>query len=587
MPLSRWWVRLGAAMLGALPLLVGLSEGTPIWPVLALLAALMVGSAAVGVVRPVLFVGLAAMLARWGDVPTGWIVAWGGAAVAVLMAQATDRWPERWIAQDPATARRSDRAWIGRHVVRWLPLVAILVFLLPALVDGLGRPSVELADGDGEGDTASPYWGFSDQLDTSARGELGDQEMMRVWADRPDFWRGQTFDRWDGRFWTASDTTTVRLEAENPMHPLPGVGDVAVSALSEPTVSSSQTYELVGAGTDVVFAAYRPVELISSQWSWSRVEDGSIVSDWMPAGSVYEVQSERVAVTPDLLRRQDPTAAELPSVMAARFLDEGAVTDRVRALAEEITADAPTTYDKVRSLEAWMSENIEYTRDIPVPPSGADAIEQLLFVDKAGFCEQIGTALTMMLRSLGVPSRLAVGYVTGEQVGDDEYLVRAEDAHAWVEIWFPGLGWQEFDPTASVPLAGEASANEVGVPWLEIAIAAAVLALVVGAQWWWRRHRARRDDSGGDAEFMPRPPSMLTTALVDEGARRGVERRSTETVGELAHRVVAETKGDERFVSVAELATRASFGPAPLDPEDEQGALDVIADLAREEPIPS
>lgn len=57
MPLSRWWVRLGAAMLGALPLLVGLPEGTPIWPVLALVAALMVGSAAVGVVRPVLFVG--------------------------------------------------------------------------------------------------------------------------------------------------------------------------------------------------------------------------------------------------------------------------------------------------------------------------------------------------------------------------------------------------------------------------------------------------------------------------------------------------------------------------------------------------
>jgi transglutaminase-like putative cysteine protease len=466
-------------------------------------------------------------------------------------------------------------------------LVVILTLLIPALVDGLGRPGTELTEGGGEGDVASPYWGFSDRMDTSARGELGDQEMMRVWADRPDFWRGQTFDRWDGRYWTASDTTTVRLEAQNPMRPVPGVGDVGVSTVSEATVSSSQTYELVGAGTDVVFAAYRPVELVSPQWSWSRISDGSILSDWMPAGSVYRVESERIAVTPDLLRQHDPAAADLAPVMADRFLDDGAVTDRVRALAQEITADAPSTYDKIRGLEAWMGENIEYTRDIPVPPEGADAVEQLLFVDRAGFCEQIGTALTMMMRSLGVPSRLAVGYVTGEQVGDDEYLVRAEDAHAWVEIWFPGLGWQGFDPTASVPLAGESSANDIGIPWKAIGVAALALALIVGAQWWWRRRQARRDELDIGSDGPQRPPSILTTALTDEGARRGVERRSDETVQELAQRVVAEARGDDRFVRVAELATRASYGPVPIAPEDERQALDVIADLGREELVPS
>ncbi len=527
------------------------------------------------------------MLARWGQLPLGWTVAWGVGALAVLMVHGATRWPGRWPAQDTNAALLADRAWIGRHLVRWVPVLLILALLLPALIGGLDRPPAQLADGDGDGDgRASPYWGFSDRMDTSTRGELGDQEVLRVWADRPDFWRGQTFDRWDGRYWTVSATTTVPLGDDSPMIPLPGEGDVGVTATSLPVVRSSQTYELVWAGTDVVFAAYRPVELVSTQRSRSRIADGSIVSEWMPAGSVYQVESERVAVTPDLLRRPRSRCGDQPPIISQRFLDDSAVTDRVRALTEEITAGSATTYDKIRSLEAWMSENIEYTRDIPVPPEGADAIEQLLFVDRAGFCEQIGTALTMMMRSLGVPSRLAVGYVTGEKVGDDEYLVRAEDAHAWVEIWFPDLGWQGFDPTASVPLAGETSANEVGIPWTEIGLAAGALVLIVLGQWWWRRRRARND--GEDVAAAPaRRPSTLTTALVEEGIRRGVERQPSETVQELARRVVVESKGDDRFVRVAELATRASYGKEPIAQEDEQQGLAVVAELSREDPVPT
>ena len=583
LPFSRWWIRLATAVLGVFPLVFDLPEGSQVWPGAVLVGGFLVGLAALGSVRSVLVIGLALTLARWGQLSVGWAVTWGAGALAVLMADGAKRWPARWPAQDPSTARRADRIWIVEHLVRWVPLVLILALLVPSLVDGIDRPPAQLADGGDDGGRAGPYWGFADRMDTSARGELGDQEVMRVWADRPDFWRGQTFDRWDGRYWTAGDTTTVPLGGENPMIPLPGAGDVGVSATSLPVVTSSQTYELVWAGTDVIFAAYRPVELVSAQWSWSRISDGSIVSDWMPAGSVYQVESERVAVTPDLLRDHDPARVDLPPVIAERFLDDGAATDRVRALAEEITAAAPTTYDKIRSLEAWMGDNIEYDRDIPVPPEGADAVEQLLFVDRAGFCEQIGSALTMMMRSLGVPSRLAVGYVTGEKVGDDEYLVRAEDAHAWVEIWFPGLGWQGFDPTASVPLAGEAAPNDAGIPWTAIGLAAGALVLVVAGQWWWRRRRSRRDDLEDGAAEPARPPSVLTTALVDEGTRRGVERRPSETVEELAHRVVAESKGDGRFVRVAELATRASFGPAPLAPADEHHALEIIAELGRED----
>ncbi len=592
LPFSRWWIGLAAAVLGVFPLVFDLPEGSQVWPGAVLVGGFLVGLAALGSVRSVLVIGLALTLARWGQLSVGWAVAWGAGALAVLMADGARRWPERWTAEDVRSTRRADRAWIGRHLVRWVPLVLILALLLPALVHGLDRPpDPEIADDEaaaGENGRAKAYWGFFDRMDTSARGELGNQRVMRVWADRPDFWRGQTFDHWDGRYWTARETLSVPLSDENPKTPLPGFGDVETAATGPPSATSSQTFELVGVGSDVVFGAYRPVELVLPQVASSRIGDGSIVSEWMPAGSVYRVESERIAVTPDLLRRHDPADADLPPILAEWYLDDAAVTDRVRALAEEITADAPTTYDKIRSLEAWMADNIRYTRDIPVPPEGADAVEQLVFVDKAGFCEQIGTALTVMMRVLGVPSRLAVGYVTGEKVGVDEYLVRSKDAHAWVEVWFPGLGWQGFDPTASVPLAGEASVNEVGIPWPAIGLAVGALVLIVLGQWWWRRRQARRDESdGGSGEPYRRPPSVLTTALVEEGTRRGIERRPSETVQELAHRVVAESKGDDRFVSVAELATRASFGPAPLAPADEHHALEVIAELGREDLVGS
>ncbi len=590
LPFSRWSVRLAAAVLGLFPVVFDLPEGTRLLRAAVLVGVVVVGLAALGSVRSVLLIGLVLALSRWGQLSFGWTVAWGVGALGVLMVHGAKRWPDRWSGQDPSAARRADRFWIGRHVLRSVPVLLILALFLPALIGGLDRPATQLADGDGDGDgQAKAYWGFFDRMDTSVRGELSNQRVMRVWADRPDFWRGQTFDRWDGRYWTVSDTTTtVPLGEEDPKRPIPGFGDVEVGASGLPGVTSSQTFELVGLGSDVVFGAYRPVKLALPHEASSRIVDGTIVSGWMPAGSVYRVESERIAVTPDLLRRNDPADVELPPTIAEWYLDDAAVTDRVRALTEEITAGEATTYDKIRSLEAWMSENIQYTRDIPVPPEGADAVEQLLFVDRAGFCEQIGTALTVMMRSLGVPSRLAVGYVTGEKVGADEYLVRSRDAHAWVEVWFPELGWQQFDPTASVPLAGETSANEVGIPWTAIGLAAAALVLVVLAQWWWRRRQVRRNATAGDdgSGDPPRPPSIITTALVEEGTRRGVERQPSETVQELARRVVVESKGDDRFVRVAEVATRASYGPTPLAPDDEQEALAVIAELSQEDPVP-
>ncbi len=190
----------------------------------------------------------------------------------------------------------------------------------------------------------------------------------------------------------------------------------------------------------------------------------------MGAGTVYTVVSDDITATPEQLRQATlpqpsnplPAAsATLTSADRERYLQLPHAYPRVAALAHRITGGIgatgdpdPHTYDKVEAIESWMSAHVRYTTDIPPLAPGADAVTSFLFGSRQGYCEQISTATVVMLRSLGIPARETVGYVPGSYNPiTDLYDVQAKDAHAWVQVWFPGYGWQNFDPTAVVPLA--------------------------------------------------------------------------------------------------------------------------------------
>jgi hypothetical protein len=137
-------------------------------------------------------------------------------------------------------------------------------------------------------------------------------------------------------------------------------------------------------------------------------------------------------------------------------------TERTRELAQRLTEGSATTYDKIQTLQGWLGANTTYSLDIPPLPIGRDAVDQYLFEDRQGYCEQIASALAIMLRVLGVPTRLAVGYVPERlDPATGQYLVLDKNAHAWVEVWWPDVGWQGFDPTADVPLAPGAGTSTV------------------------------------------------------------------------------------------------------------------------------
>ncbi|MCD2199751.1 DUF4129 domain-containing protein [Halobacterium sp. KA-4] len=121
-------------------------------------------------------------------------------------------------------------------------------------------------------------------------------------------------------------------------------------------------------------------------------------------------------------------------------------TDRVRERTAEVVGDADNRYDVARRIEQHLESEKTYSlTDVPEP--GDQITDQFLFEQDAGYCEYFATAMTTMLRSQDVPARYVVGYAGGEYVGDNRYLVRGADAHAWVEVYFEDVGWVRFDPT--------------------------------------------------------------------------------------------------------------------------------------------
>ena len=312
---------------------------------------------------------------------------------------------------------------------------------------------------------AGGYTGFAQSMDTSVRGALSDEVVMRVRAPEADFWRGQTFAEFDGRTWFADDELGSLRTGPNVDIPA-ALGDTRVSD-AVAVEQFVQTFYLEADMPNVVFHAYRPEQVILDADVWTRADGAIRSSSILPEGSVYTVVSARARVDEMILRRQGIIGDRLNPLgrqVLGRFLEVPASTSPATvALAAELAEGRESTYEVIRAYERWMNANVVYDLDAPLPDTGEDAVHDFLFDSRRGFCEQIASALTVMLRTQGVPARLATGYVSGsrDRVAG-VFEVKASDAHAWVEVWFPETGWQAFDPTAAVPLSADSQIDSVG-----------------------------------------------------------------------------------------------------------------------------
>lgn len=175
--------------------------------------------------------------------------------------------------------------------------------------------------------------------------------------------------------------------------------------------------------------------------------------------SSYEAVSQTEQPPPELLRAAKggiPPGIQLRYLQLPRRLDP-----RVRSLAERVTAGLPAAYDKAVAIEAYLKNNYGYTLQLPAAVPD-DPIASFLFQRKQGHCEYFASSMAVMLRTLGLPARVVNGFRGGE-FNDltGSYIVRARDAHSWVEVWFPQYGWISFDPTPPDPHYASSAWNRV------------------------------------------------------------------------------------------------------------------------------
>jgi hypothetical protein len=165
-------------------------------------------------------------------------------------------------------------------------------------------------------------------------------------------------------------------------------------------------------------------------------------------------------VNPQLLRQ---AGSVYPDWVLARYLAlPDSLPDRVTELALDLTATQPTPYDRAVAIEAYLRTTYSYTLDLPDPPAGRDLVDHFLFELKVGYCDYYASAMTVLARSAGLPARLVTGYVGGTWVPEQGHLVVTQaDAHSWVEIYFPGYGWIEFEPTSARSLFERSTPEEI------------------------------------------------------------------------------------------------------------------------------
>jgi transglutaminase-like putative cysteine protease len=263
---------------------------------------------------------------------------------------------------------------------------------------------------------------------------LSPKVRYTIEADERQYWQTATYDRYTGDGWVRTGNT-----------------DAYQGRLAGPPGASRRLTQTVTVEStaSAMPAAWKPVSVSGGVSDRVRITQQGFFTpaSSLTAGESYTVESRVPQYTSEQLRR---AGSDYPDAIRTQYLQlPESTSTRVREKAAEIAGGQDNAYDKAVAIEQWLEENKRYSLTVERPEG--DVAEAFLFEMDAGYCTYYATTMVTLLRAQGVPARLAVGYTPGEQVGDDEYVVRGLDSHAWVEAYFPDVGWVRFDPTPATP----------------------------------------------------------------------------------------------------------------------------------------
>jgi transglutaminase-like putative cysteine protease len=281
----------------------------------------------------------------------------------------------------------------------------------------------------------------------------GDEIEFIVLSERPSYWRVNAYDTYTSQGWENSRTDKTSLEAGASWADKEGPANREVMNY---TVTAEMFTDVVltsggfissdlpvrvnagAAGDDIAVNALRVLSP-GEQYTVTSYISSAAAGDLSAAGNNY----------PD-------------SVKAAYLQLPDDFSDEIRQLSQNITRNAGTPYGKVAAIVDYLSQ-FPYELEVEPPPKGVDSVAYFLFESKSGYCLHFASAAVVMLRSVGIPSRLAAGYLPGDPGNvPGQYLLRDKYYHAWPQVYFPGYGWVDIEATpggsgsqVSVAAAGE------------------------------------------------------------------------------------------------------------------------------------
>ncbi|WP_436787285.1 transglutaminaseTgpA domain-containing protein [Yinghuangia sp. YIM S10712] len=244
-------------------------------------------------------------------------------------------------------------------------------------------------------------------------------------------------DNFDGNSWQPSEQALT--EVSRPLPTPQGLTSDIRREVVNTTVSVEKNYRQ--GSLPLPYAASR----VSVPGNWRYSHEGRLVlgdDGQTVSGLDYTVESLDINPTDEQLRAANAVA---PDMDGYRYVPQS-LREAFQPIVDEKTAGAGSMFDKAVMLQNWFTSS-EFTYDTKVPKgNGASALEDFM-QHKTGYCEQFASAMAVMARMVGIPSRVAVGFVPGEPIGNNTYQVGSHDAHAWPELYFVGTGWVRFEPT--------------------------------------------------------------------------------------------------------------------------------------------
>ncbi len=377
-----------------------------------------------------------------------------------------------WRAKEIEYSRRSGRnaAWTASGLALALMMVALItpspsIYRLLNYARDLAQPQRGQEFADSLGLEAAPSGPEIDVFAQERLGglparhligsgpELSEEPVMAITIEGPAsltsqlaYWRGLTYDHYTGHGWETGGTTTIPYEA----------GETAGRMREKQHLVRQEVVPLTDLGGLLYAAGTLTTVDQTFQVAWrARFLDSETYTDFFAAAVAGgETDPYRADSLVPFFDEAELRAIEgdYPDWIAEKYLTlPEDVSDRVRALARDLTAVEPTPYDRALAIEGHLRQ-FPYTLDLPAPPADREIADYFLFELQRGYCDYYATTMVVLARAAGLPARLATGYIGGSYDPESSrYTVTADLAHSWPEIYFPEYGWIPFEPTAGRP----------------------------------------------------------------------------------------------------------------------------------------